>query len=135
MDTLAFTSCIFEEDEEAEEDEVSVPLLGQSSSSTAITQEEEVIYMDNNTGANDDSRPSKVYDEDELDVEIPQTAHQISKGNIVLTFWSFCFWHFIGLWKMGLLLLFLCCTRPQNVCLVGYSNCFLRQMEWFYLVV
>lgn len=104
MDTLALTSCIFEEDEEAEE-EVSVPLLGQPSSSTAITQEEEVNYMDNNTGANDDSRPRKAYDEDELDVEIPQTAHQISKGNIVLTFWRLCFWHFIGLWKMGSLLL------------------------------
>lgn len=37
--------------------------------------------MDNNTEANDDSRPRKVYDEDQMDVEIPQTAHQISKGN------------------------------------------------------
>lgn len=81
MDTLAFTSCIFEEDEEAEEKEVSVPLLGQPSSSTAITQEEEVNYMDNNTVANDDSRPRKVSDEDQFCVEIPQTAHQISKGN------------------------------------------------------
>lgn len=104
MDTLAFTSCIFEEDEEAEEKEVSVPLLGQPSSSTAITQEEEVNYMDNNTVANDDSRPRKVSDEDQFCVEIPQTAHQISKGNSFNFLESLFFWHFIGLWQMGLLL-------------------------------
>lgn len=114
MDTLAFTSCIFEEDEEAEEKEVSVPLLGQPSSSTAITQEEEVNYMDNNTVANDDSRPRKVSDEDQFCVEIPQTAHQISKGNsfifleslfffgilLVCGKWGYCFFLFLFYYLM-----------------------------------
>ncbi|KAF3968782.1 hypothetical protein CMV_007368 [Castanea mollissima] len=113
---MAFTSCIFEEDEEAAEKEVSVPLLGQPSSSTAITQEEEVNYMDNNTEANDDSRPRKVYDEDQMDVEIPQTAHQISKDS----------WFQVG---------FVLTTGINSAYVLGYSGTIMVPLGWIFGIV
>ncbi len=84
MDKLALTTCIFEEEEE-EEDEVGVSLLGQEEEPTttsSITQE--VVNMDNSES---DSRPKKLNDDD--NVEIPETAHQISKGNIIFCILSY----------------------------------------------
>ena len=83
MDKLALTTCIFEEEEE-EDDEVSVSLLGQEEGPTTSSITQEVVNMDNSES---DSRPEKLYDDD--NVEIPETAHQISKGNIIFGILSY----------------------------------------------
>jgi hypothetical protein len=88
LDKLALTTCIFEEEEE-EDDEVSVSLLGQEEEPTTSSITQEVVNMDNSES---DSHPKKLYDDD--NVEIPETAHQISKGNIIFCILS-CFVFYI----------------------------------------
>jgi hypothetical protein len=82
LDKLALTTCIFEEEEE--EEEVSVSLLGQEEGPTTSSITQEVVNMDNSES---DSRPKKLNDDD--NVEIPETAHQISKGNIIFCILSY----------------------------------------------
>lgn len=52
---------------------------------------------------NDDlsNRPTKVYSDDQLVVEIPETAHQISSGMF------FCFVFFKGVWDLFFKLFFI----------------------------
>ncbi|KAL0003255.1 hypothetical protein SO802_017036 [Lithocarpus litseifolius] len=72
--------------------------------------------MDNNTGANDDSRPRKVYDEDQMDVEIPQTAHQISKDS----------WFQAG---------FVLTTGINSAYVLGYSGTIMVPLGWIFGIV
>lgn len=86
-----------------EEEEVTISLFGGEES------EQESVTMDDHH--NDDSAPRKVYVEEQLSVEIPETAHQISQDS----------WFQVG---------FILTTGINSAYVLGYSGTIMVPLGW-----